>query len=80
VGLAIAGDTIERNRGSGSFAVRETMELRNRQGQESRREPHVKVLEVERDGDRSLFIFDEPCDVVRAAMLIHGQMDAADGH
>ena len=38
----------------------------------------VKVLEVEDDGDRSLFIFDEPRDVAGTAMLVHSHKDAAD--
>ena len=36
------------------------MVLRNRQGQESRRQLRFKVLEVEGDGNRSIFVFDEP--------------------
>ena len=78
IGLAIAVETRERGRGFGNFTARQTMVLRNRQGQESRRELRVKVLEVEGDGDRSLFVFDQPRDVAGTAMLIHGHTDAAD--
>ena len=78
VGLAIAVESRERARGFGNFTARQTMVLRNRQGQESRRELRVKVLEVEGDGDRSLFVFDEPRDVAGTAMLIHGHTDAPD--
>ena len=77
-GLRIATEARERERGFGNFTARQTMLLRNRQGQESRRELRVKVLEVEGDGNRSLFVFDEPRDVAGTAMLIHGHTDAAD--
>ena len=78
IGLQIAIESRERARGFGNFTARQTMLLRNKQGQESRRELRVKVLEVEGDGDRSLFVFDEPRDVSGTAMLIHGRTDAAD--
>ena len=78
IGLEIATEARERGRGFGNFTARQTMLLRNKQGQESRRELRVKVLEVEGDGDRSLFVFDEPRDVAGTAMLIHGHTDAAD--
>ena len=77
-GLRIATEARERERGFGNFTARQTMLLRNRQGQESRRELRVKVLEVEGDGNRSLFVFDEPRDVAGTAMLIHGHTDASD--
>ena len=54
------------------------MLLRNKQGRENRRELRIKVLEVEGDGDRSLFVFDQPRDVAGTAMLVHGHRDAAD--
>ncbi len=78
IGLQIATDARERARGFGNFTARQTMLLRNKQGQESRRELRIKVLEVEGDGDRSLFVFDEPRDVAGTAMLIHGHTDATD--
>ncbi len=77
-GLSIAMETRERGRGFGNFTARQTMVLRNRQGQESRRELRVKVLEVEGDGDRSLFVFDEPRDVAGTALLVHAHPEAAD--
>ena len=40
-----------------------TMTLRNKRGQESRREVRLKAIEVEDDGDRTLFVFDRPRDV-----------------
>ena len=78
IGLDIATEARERGRGFGNFTARQTMVLRNRQGQESRRELRVKVLEVEGDGDRSLFVFDEPRDVAGTALLIHAHREAAD--
>ena len=77
-GLGVAIETRERGRGFGNFTARQTMVLRNRQGQESRRELRIKVLEVEGDGDRSLFVFDEPRDVAGTALLVHAHKDAAD--
>ena len=78
VALQIAIEARERGRGFGNFTARQTMLLRNKQGQESRRELRIKVLEVEGDGNRSLFVFDEPRDVAGTAMLVHGHTDAPD--
>ena len=78
IGLEIATEAREKGRGFENFTARQTMLLRNKQGQERRRELRVRVLEVEGDGDRSLFVFDEPRDVAGTAMLIHGHTDAAD--
>ena len=47
------------------------MILRNRQGQESRRKLRVRVLEVPDDGNKSLFVFDDPRDVRGTAFLVH---------
>ena len=47
------------------------MLLRNRQGRESRRELRVQVLEVPGEGNRTLFVFDEPRDVAGTAFLVH---------
>ena len=78
IGLQIATSARERGAGFGNFTARQTMVLRNRQGQESQRQLRIKVLEVEGDGDRSLFVFDEPRDVAGTAMLVHGHKEAAD--
>ena len=78
MGLAIAVESRERGRGFGNFTARQTMVLRNRQGQESQRELRVKVLEVEGDGNRSLFVFDVPRDVAGTAFLIHAHLDSPD--
>ena len=77
-GLKIASEADLRAQGFGNFTARQTMVLRNKQGQESRRSVRVKVLEVEDDGDKSLFVFDEPRDVEGTAFLIHSHKVDAD--
>jgi len=77
-GLAIAREARERKLGFGNFTARQVMLLRNRHGQESRRELRVKVLEVADDGDKSMFVFDEPRDVEGTALLIYAHKEAAD--
>jgi hypothetical protein len=47
------------------------MVLRNRHGEESRREIRSKVLETKDDGDKSLIVFDEPKDVAGTALLTY---------
>ena len=54
------------------------MILRNKRGQESQRELRLKVIEVERDGDRTLFVFDRPRDVKGTAFLVHAHKDEPD--
>ena len=78
IGLNIAREADQRAEGFGNFTARQTMVLRNKQGQESRRSLRVKVLEVEDDGDKSLFVFDEPRDVEGTAFLIHSHKLEAD--
>ena len=78
IGLAIALEAAARNDGFGNFTANLTMTLRNRQGQESRRQIRFKVLEVEGDGDKSLFVFDQPRDVQGTALLTHGHLTAQD--
>ena len=53
IGLKIATEAGARGDGFGNFTAREVMVLRNKQGQESRRQLRVKVLEVAGDGDKS---------------------------
>ena len=71
VGLAIAEAARARENGFGDFTARQVMLLRNRQGRESRRELRVQVLEVADDGNRTLFVFDDPRDVRGTAFLVH---------
>ena len=77
-GLKIALEARARAEGFGNFTARQTMVLRNRHGQESRRELRIKVLEVVGEGDKSLFVFDNPRDVKGTALLIHAHREKAD--
>ena len=77
-GLRIAEEARDRATGFGNFTAHQSMVLRNRQGQESQRQLRIKVLEVEDDGNMSLFVFDEPRDVAGTAMLVHTHEDADD--
>ena len=77
-GLDIALEAKEKKVGFENFTASQVMVLRNKQGRESRRALRVKVMEVEADGDRSLFVFDEPRDVQGTAFLIHAHKDKAD--
>ena len=70
-GLAIAVAARAREDGFGDFRAQQVMVLRNRQGQESRRELTVRVLEVPGEADKSLFVFDDPRDVRGTAFLVH---------
>ena len=77
-GLDIALEARAKKVGFENFTASQTMVLRNKQGRESRRALRVKVMEVQDDGDRSLFVFDEPRDVQGTAFLIHSHKEAAD--
>ncbi|MCY3621536.1 MAG: outer membrane lipoprotein-sorting protein [Gammaproteobacteria bacterium] len=77
-GLDIALEARAKKDGFENFTASQVMVLRNKQGRESRRALRVKVMEVDADGDRSLFVFDEPRDVQGTAFLIHGHTDKPD--
>ena len=77
-GLKIATDARERQKGFGNFTASLTMTLRNKRGQESQRELRLKVIEVDGDGDRTLFVFDRPRDVRGTAFLVHAHKDEPD--
>ena len=62
-GLRIAQEASARNDGFEDFTAGLTMVLRDKHGRESIRQMRFKVLEVPGDGDKSLFVFDEPRDV-----------------
>ena len=70
-GLRIARDTRERAKGFGNFTAEQSMVLRNKHGQKSRRQLRVKVLETKGGGNKSLFVFDRPRDVRGTALLVH---------
>ena len=77
-GLAIAMQANERNEGFGDFTAEMTMLLIDRQGRTSERHMRFQVLEVERDGDKSLFVFDQPRDVQGTALLTHAHINTQD--
>ena len=78
MGLQIALQAQERGGGFGDFTARQTMILRNRQGQESQRDVRMKVLEVDGDGDKTMFVFDQPRDVKGTAFLVHAHPHDSD--
>ena len=77
-GLRIARESSARNDGFGDFTAAMTMLLRDRQGRESVRQMRFKVLEVPEDGDKSLFVFDQPRDVQGTALLTHAHLNTPD--
>jgi len=68
-GLKIAIEADKRDSGWGDSKQEFTMILRNRHGEESKREIRGRSLEVPGDGDKSLTIFDTPKDVKGTAFL-----------
>ena len=77
-GLRIANEASARNEGFGDFSAGLTMVLRDRHGRESVRQMRFKVLEVLTDGDKSLFVFDQPRDVQGTALLTHAHINTQD--
>ena len=77
-GLRIALEASARNDGFGNFTAGLTMVLRDRHGRESIRQMRFKVLEVPDDGDKSLFVFDQPRDVRGTALLTHAHINTQD--
>ena len=77
-GLEIAREARARKMGFGNFTASQSMVLRNKRGQESRRQLRIKVLEVEGDGDKSMFVFDQPRDVEGTAFLIYAHQVGPD--
>ena len=77
-GLRIALESSARNDGFGDFTAGLTMVLRDRHGRESVRQMRFKVLEVTADGDKSLFVFDQPRDVQGTALLTHSHINTSD--
>jgi len=68
-GLQIARQVDLHDQGWKDMTAKMTMELRNRQGEQSTRAIRVKFLEVMGDGDKGLTIFDNPRDVKGTAFL-----------
>ncbi len=65
--ISLEGDLYDK--GFGNTTSSSQMTLRNKQGEETIRNFRVKTLEVENDGDKTLFIFDSPKDVKGTASL-----------
>ena len=59
----ISTDAYNYDKGFGDFTSDSKMTLRNKQGEETIRNFRGKTLEVDGDGDKTLFIFDSPKDV-----------------
>ena len=77
-GLRIAQEASARNDGFEDFTAGLTMVLRDKHGRESVRQMRFKVLEVPGDGDKSLFVFDQPRDVQGTALLTHAHVNTQD--
>ena len=67
--LRISTDAYNYDKGFGDFTSDSKMTLRNKQGEETIRNFRGKTLEVDGDGDKTLFIFDSPKDVKGTATL-----------
>jgi outer membrane lipoprotein-sorting protein len=77
-GLAIAQEADRRNDGFGDSSATLQMILRNRHGEESKREIRSKTLEMKSDGDKSMIVFDQPKDVAGTALLTYTHKSADD--
>ena len=70
-GLEIALAAKAYDHGFTDFTANMIMTLKNKAGKTSTRLIRIRTLEVEGDGDKTLFIFDEPADVKGTAMLTY---------
>lgn len=77
-GLEIAREMDARDTGWRDMTSNMTMLLRNKRGDESKREMRLKSLEVSGDGDKSLTTFDTPKDVKGTSFLSHTHVVGAD--
>ena len=77
-GLRIAREASTRNEGFGDFTAEMEMVLKDKHGRETVRQMRFKVLEVQGDGDKSLFVFDQPRDVQGTALLTHAHVNSQD--
>ena len=77
-GRKIALESRARGEGFGNFTAAQAMVLRNKQGRESKRQVRLKVFEVAGDGNKSLFVFDQPRNVKGTAFLVHGRRTGPD--
>ena len=77
-GLAIAIEADKRDTGWQDQTASLEMILRNRHGQESKRNIRGKTLEITGDGDKSINIFDTPRDIKGTAFLSYTHALEAD--
>ncbi|MFC6635707.1 outer membrane lipoprotein-sorting protein [Microbulbifer taiwanensis] len=77
-GREIAVAVENRDLGYSDSVAELTMILRNRSGDETRRELEISILENRDGGDKSLIRFDFPADIRGTALLTHPQPDDAD--
>lgn len=77
-GLEIAREVDRRDTGFGDYQVEMEMLLRNRQGEESHRYMHTRIMEVRGDGDKSMIVFDRPRDVKGTALLTYSHKRGPD--
>lgn len=68
-GISIVREADRRDQGFNDFTATMQMILKNKHGQESVREMSTKTLELKEDGDKNLFVFDNPKDVKGTAFL-----------
>lgn len=75
-GFEIAARSDRSDRGFKDSEVRSVMILRNKQGQESRRELFQRTLEIQDEdaGDKSILVFESPADVEGTALLSHAKI------
>ncbi len=78
LGLIIATESREKERGFGDSTANLKMILRQKSGQESERELRMKTLEIEGNGNRSIVVFDRPRDVRGTALLTHVNLNDSD--
>jgi len=77
-GLNISREVDQRDMGWTDSTADMLMLLRNEQGHESVREIKIKSLEQDRDGDKSLTIFNQPRDIKGTAFLSYSHVGKAD--
>lgn len=77
-GLQIAKTSKSRDLGWGDIQATMVMILKNKHGETSTRNMHIKTLEQKQDGDKSLTVFDSPRDVKGTAFLSFSHPQAND--
>jgi outer membrane lipoprotein-sorting protein len=70
-GLAIAVETDKRDSNFVDFSAAMEMELIGRNGKKSSRKMRQKTMEVEKDGDKAVIVFDYPRNVKGTGLLTH---------